>query len=63
MPEFMEVLHEKLVSAADRILEFLTGDKYRVREARVRVLDVRRVAGLNRRLRRLPPSGLPCDRQ
>ncbi len=61
MQDILEQIIEKLDSAIDRILVFLGGHEYRVKEVRERIPDTRRVAGVIQ-VRRLPSSGLPCDR-
>ncbi len=61
MLEILEQFIEKLDSAVDRILEFLTGHGYRVREVRVRIPDARRMVEAIQ-VRRQSTSGLPCDR-
>ncbi len=61
MLEILEQLSEKLDSVVARILEFLTGHEYRVREVRVRIPDARRVVEAIQ-VRRRSTSSLPCDR-
>ena len=62
MKDILEYVREKLDRAADRILELLTGSSgYTLREARVRVPDVRRIIDA-RQAQRFPPSGPTCDR-
>lgn len=56
----LEDLLEKLNSVADRILEFLVGKQPRVQE--VKVWIPHRVVYIDRRFRRLSPSGPDCSR-
>lgn len=62
MTDTVKYVQEKLNGVADRILELLTGlRKYKVREVRVRVPDVRKSVD-TRPAKHFPPSGPPCDR-
>ncbi|MGA2025985.1 MAG: hypothetical protein ABSH17_02820 [Syntrophobacteraceae bacterium] len=62
MLEILEYVREKLDWVTGRILERFTGlTGFKLEEVKVRVPDVRRVAGARPDLR-LPPSGPSCDR-
>ena len=62
MTMLIEYLREKLDGVAGRILELLTGlGKYKLREVRERVPQVRRVPA-HRPVRHFPHLGPPCDR-
>ncbi len=62
MTDIVEYVHEKLDWVADKILDLLTGSsRYRLREVKAQVPDVRKIVG-SRRAHRLPPSGPSCGR-
>jgi hypothetical protein len=63
MQEIFDGLIEKIVSAADRVFELLTGHpNHKLQETRERIPDYRRIAYVYGQLRRLPSSGFTCDR-
>lgn len=64
MQEISEDLIEKIVSAAGRIMELLTGGpNHKLQEAREQIPDYRRIASVLSQPRRLPFSGFQCDRR
>ncbi len=63
MQEIVDTLIEKIVSAAERFFELLTGrPNHKLQETRERIPDYRRTAYVYSQLRRPPSSGFTCDR-
>lgn len=62
MVESIEQIREKLLELVDRILTFISGERYELGLVKERIPNPYRIAALNRRFRNVAPSAFDCNR-